>query len=154
MPVNTVLFDRHTEHLRRRRAIDIAAAFKHTLPPLLSGDPSDDTGFDRREIGNVESTARSRDKGGADQFGQHHRHGIVQQIDRFIAAATDERTSLTQIGQMVLRQILHLDKPPGISAGPVRAVELNQSAGAVIRSNSGFHRRILFDAALGELLSE
>ncbi|MPN55619.1 hypothetical protein SDC9_203303 [bioreactor metagenome] len=55
---------------------------------------------------------------------------------------------------MVLRQILHLDKPPGISAGPVRAVELNQSAGAVIRANSGFHRRILFDAALGEFLPE
>ena len=152
MPVHAVLLDRHMKHLRCRSAVDVAAALKDTLSPAFTRDPRNHSRFDRREVGYKESAARFRNEGGADKFGKHQRNGVIQHFHHIEAAFPNESAYLLQIGQMVLRQILYLNEPPGVSACAVRAVELDKSPCAFVRADDRFHRRIFLDAALGEFL--
>ena len=123
------------EHLAGRSAVDVTALGEYLLPPLLPSDPGDDPRFDGRKVRHEEAASRLGDKGGADQFGEHQRDRIVEQLHGVKAPVPHQRPGLFQIGQMVLRKVLHLDEPPGKSAGSIGSVELDQPTGAVIRTD-------------------
>ena len=65
-----MLFHRHMEHLACAGAVDIAALGEHLLPPLLPGEPGDDSGLDSGEVGHDKLPAVLRHKGGTDELGQ------------------------------------------------------------------------------------
>ena len=68
MTVDTVLFYRHTEHLRGRCFIDFAVCAENFKPPLLVSQPRYDAGFDGGEIGVDQDIAGSSHKRGADKL--------------------------------------------------------------------------------------
>ena len=142
------------EHLAGGSAVDVSALGEHFLPPLLSGDPGDDPRFDGRKVRYEEAASRLGDKGGADQFGEHQRDGVIEQLHGVKASVPHQRPVLFQIGQMVLREVLHLDEPPGKSAGSIGPVKLDQPTGAVIRADHRLHGGVFLDAAFGQLLPQ
>ena len=154
MAVNAVFDHGDMEHLAGRSAVDVTALGEHLLPPLLSGDPGDDPRFDGRKVRHEEAASRLGDKGGANQFGKHQRDGIVEQLHGVKAPVPHQCPGLFQIGQMVLRKVLHLDEPPGKSAGSVGSVKLDQPTGAVIRTDHRLHGGVFLDAAFGQLLPQ
>ena len=48
--VDAVLLDRHAEHLRRRRTIDVSAVLKNVETPLFPGEPCDNSRLNGREV--------------------------------------------------------------------------------------------------------
>ena len=142
------------EHLAGGSAVDIPALGEHLLPPLLSGNPGDDPRFDSRKVRHKEAASRFGDEGGADQLGEHQRDGVVEQLHGVKAPVPHQRPGLLQVRQMVLREVLHLNEPPGKSAGSIGSVKLDQAAGAVIRADHRLHGGVFLDAALGQLLPQ
>ena len=55
---------------------------------------------------------------------------------------------------MVLRQILQLDVPAGVASGAACAVELEQSSGSAIRTDTAFRRLVFLDGTLCHLKPE
>ena len=142
------------EHLAGGSAVDVSALGEHFLPPLLSGDPGDDPRFDGRKVRHKEAASRFRNKGGANKFGEHQRDGVVEQLHGVKAPVPHQRPGLFQVGQVVLREVLHLNEAPGKSAGSIGSVKLDQAAGAVIRADHRLHGGVFFDAAFGQLLPQ
>ena len=120
------------EHLAGRSAVDVTTLGEYFLPPLLPGDPGDDPRFDGRKVRHEEAAPRLGDEGGADQLREHQRDGVVEQLQGVKVPIPHQRPGLLQIGQVVLREVLHLDEPPSKSAGSVGSIKLDQPAGAVI----------------------
>ena len=99
---------------------------------MLPGDPCDDPRLNGGEVCYIKAAAGFRHKGGADQFGQHQRNGVIEHFHGIRIAAADQGSYCVQIRQMVLRQVLHLDEATGIASGAVGTIELNQPSGTVI----------------------
>ena len=75
--IDAMLLDRNLEHLRRTRAVDVAAIGKDLLSPALISKPRDDTGLDGRKVRHQELCALTRDERGADELGQGIRHIFI-----------------------------------------------------------------------------
>ena len=153
MPVDTMLLYRHAEHLAGGGAVDVLAFGEHLLPPLFPGEPGDDAGFNRRKVGHKENPSRARDKGGADELGEHIRGGVVEQAHRIVIPGAYQRARLFQIRHSVLGQVLQLYVAPG-PAACARAVKLEAPAHPPVRADGIFHRLILFHGAFRQLLPQ
>jgi hypothetical protein len=66
-------------------------------------------------------------------------------LQRGKVAAFDKASRLFQIGQMVLREVLHLNKSPRPSPGSIGTVKLKHPTRAAISADGVFHRLIFFD---------
>ena len=154
MPVHTVLFHGDMEHLRSGSAVNVATVCKNILPPMLSGDPRDDSRLDGGEVCHIKAASGFRHKGGSDKLGQYQRHGVIEHFHGVRIATADQCPCGVQIRQMVLRQVLHLDEPTGIASGAVGTIKLDQSSGTVIRADHRLHGGVFLDAALGKLLPQ
>ena len=135
MAVDAVFDHGDMEHLAGGSAVDVTTLGEYFLPPLLAGKPCNHPGFNRGEVCHKEAASRFRNKGGADQLGEHQRDGVIEQLHGVKAPIPHQHPGLFQVGQMVLREVLHLNEPPGKSAGPVGSVKLDQPPGAVIRAD-------------------
>lgn len=143
--VDAVLFHGDTEHPARGLAIQILALLKRIEGGGFSGEPSYHAGFDRRKIRNHKAMPLGWDERGADQLGQSVRNGLVEQLDRIKQPTSHEAASLSQVLEVVARQVLDLDQAACESAGASRAVKLDQPASTPITPGDVLHRLILFD---------
>ena len=153
MPVDTMLFYRHAEHLAGGSAVDVLAFGEHLLPPLFPGEPGDHAGFNRRKVGYEESPARAWNQGGADELGEHVRGGVIEQAHRVVIPGANQRARLFQIGHLILGQVLQLNVASGPTARAC-AVKLEASAHTPVRAHRVFHRLILFHGAFRQLLAQ
>ena len=149
-----MLFYRHTEHLAGGGAVNIAAALEHLHAPLLTGQPRDHAGFHCAEVADDEFFARTGDKGGANQLGQHVRHGAVPLLNSFVIAVLYTFSSLSQLLHVVLRQVLQLHVASSPATGTVGSIELERAAHTPVRTGGVTYGDILFHAGLGQLLPQ
>ena len=154
MPVDAVLHDRHPEHGGGGAAVDIAAAAEHVHAPLLPRQIRDHARLDGGVVGNVEDVPLPGHKRRADQLAEHVRHAVKAQLQRLKIAFLDKLADETEPGEMVLRQILNLDKPPRPTSGAARAVILQQPAHAPVGAHGALHGLVFGDAGFPQLLPQ
>ena len=152
--IYAVLLNRDLEHLRCGGAVDVAAFLEDLLTPDFTGKPRQHSGLDCREVRDNKPISGLRHKGSADQLRECIWHIFVEKLHAFKVAATDKTTGLCEIRKMVLGQVLHLDNASGPTTGPVSTVELKHSTSTTIGADRLFHRLILLDGRLGQLLPE
>ena len=126
------------------------ASSTHCSPCLPSKHP----GFDGGEIRHDELAAIPRDEHGADELGEDIRCVAVDALYHVKAAHLHECSCLIQRGDVVLRQILQLDIPTGVASGAACTVELEQSSGSVVRTDTAFHCLVFLAGALCHLEPE
>ena len=82
--------------MRGAGLIDFAVGAEHLQPPLLTGQPRDDTGLNGRKIGVNQDVALRGNKSGADELTEGVRHGA---IDRFEGLEVSLAYKVTGQGQ-------------------------------------------------------
>ena len=127
-----MFFNRNPEHLAGRSAVNISSGFEQIQAPLFSGEPGYHPGLDRREIRNIKQLAFWGDEGRADQLAERVGDIPVHLLHALVVPGTDEIPRGFQIGEVVLGQILQLNKAAREPAGPVRAVKLKHASGSAI----------------------
>ena len=142
------------EHLGGCGAVEILAVFESIQHPLFSRLPRKHPGFNGGEVRHDELAAILRDEHGADELGKDIRCVAVDALHHVKAAHFHECSCLIQRGDVVLRQILQLDVPAGVASGTACAVELEQSSGSAIRTDTAFRRLVFLDGALCHLKPE
>ena len=154
MSVDTVFLHRHTEHLRSRRAIDIAAVLENIKPPLFSRQPRQHSCLDCRKVGHYEFHSRFRHECRADKLRERVGNVIVEHFHSGIISAFHKFPSLFKVGNMVLREVLQLNEPPRPTTAAVCTVELEHSVRPSVRAYSVFHRLIFLYRGFRKLLTE
>ena len=149
-----MLLDRDFEHLAGRGAVDVAALGKDLLTPLFTGHPCDDACFNGRKVRDNELLAVSGNEGRPDQLRERVRHILIQHFDTVVVTGADKGTCLSQIREVVLRQVLQLDQPSCPASCAVGSIELEHATGTAIGADSRYHRLIFPDAGFGKLLPE
>ena len=154
MPVDAVLFHGNSEHLRSGCTVNVFPVRKDLLAPGFSCHPGNYPGFNGREIGNDELLSFRCYESGADKLRKRVRNIFVQQFDGFPVSGAYKCPGLGQVGEVILRQVLHLNQPSRPSAGAVGSVKLEHPSGASVRTHGVLHCLILFDRRFGKLLPE
>ena len=77
-----MFFDGDAEHARRGLAVQILALFKRCQGSCFSGEPGDDTDFNREVVSDDEPASGVGDERGTDQLAQGVWHGVVEQFER------------------------------------------------------------------------
>lgn len=85
-------FNGHAEHLRGRGLIDFAVGAEHLQPPLLTGQPGDDTGLNGRKVSVNEDMTLRGHKSGADELAESVRHGAIDQPEGIQLAVLHQLT--------------------------------------------------------------
>ena len=129
MAVDAVLLDRHPEHGTGAGTVNVAALSKDLLTPRFAGKPCNDAGFNSTEVGNEELGTFPWNKGGTDKLAERIRDILIQKLNCIEVAGAHQPTGLLQVGQMILRQVLHLDKATGPAARSVSTIELEHPTG-------------------------
>ena len=140
-----MLLHRDLEHLTGRGAVDVTAICKDLLTPDLTGKPRQHSGFDGREVRHDELAAFLRHKGCPDQLRERVRHILVEHLHRVEVTGADQTTGLSQIREMVLRQVLHLNNAASPSTGSVGSEKLKHPTGTAIGADGLLHGLILSD---------
>ena len=144
MPVDTVLDHGNMEHGGCAGTVNVAVLPEHLLPPGLTGQPCDDPRLDGGEVGHDEPASLFWHERGTDQLLQYIGRAVVQNFQGSEVAGTYQFPRLFQVRQMVLRQVLHLDKPSGKPSGPVRPVKLQESPSPAVTADHVLHGLIFF----------
>ena len=150
------LFDElngHAEHLRGGGLIDFSVGAEHLQPPLLTGQPGDDTGLNGRKVSVNEDMPLRGHKGGADELAEGVRHGAIDQPEGIQLAVLHQLTGQRQRLCVGAGQVLDLHQAACPAPRPVRSIELEQPTDTAIRAHSGLNSVILFGAGLAQLLA-
>jgi len=75
-----VFFDGDAEHARRGLTVGVFAVAEGLEGGCFSGEPGDDTGFNRVVVGDDESVSGAGDERGTDQLAQGVGHRVVKQF--------------------------------------------------------------------------
>ena len=152
--IDTVLDDRHMEHLGSGRAVEVLAVLECVQHPLFLCLPCQHAGFNSGKVCHDELASIFRNQHGADELGQDIRRISVDALQHVKAAHFHQLSRLIQCGNMVLRQILQLNIPAGVPSGAAGTIELKQSSGSAIRTHTAFRCLILLDGAFRHLEPE
>ncbi|ARB12001.1 hypothetical protein HWB03_gp76 [Salmonella phage ST-101] len=123
------LFVRQVQPVSREGAVKVVLGRQRVHEPFAVRQPSDNHGFDGRQVGNDELVARRRDEGGADAAHQRvHRLANVQR-QRIKVALVDHLVDDGQVGHVLnqlrrSRQVLGLDTTASPTVRTARPGEL------------------------------
>lgn len=152
--VDAMFLHRDLEHLTGRGAVDVTAVCEDLLTPDLTGKPCQHSGLDGREVCHDELAVFLRHECRPDQLRECVRHILIEHLHRVEVTGADQTTGLSQIWEMVLREVLHLDNAASPATGPVGSEELKHPTGTAIGTHGFLHGLILPDGGLGKLLAE
>ena len=151
MAVASVFLNGHTEHLRGRGAVNIAAIAEHVQHPVLGCYPGNHTRLYGGEVAHVQYVAGRGYKGRAYQLTQYLRDVGVVQLKVLQVAGPHQCAGIADVGQVVLGQVLHLHQPPRPAPRPCGAIELEQAVDASVIADTVQHGLILLIGCLGHL---
>lgn len=127
---------------------------QNLLPPSLTGKPRNDPGFNGREVCHDEFATVLGNECRADQLGQRIRDILIEHLHGIKITVADKASGFSQIIQVVLGQILHLNDAACPPTGAVGPIELEHPSGATIGAHSGLHCLVFLHRGLGKLLPE
>ena len=154
MPIDTVLYDRDTEHLRGRGAVDVSAVPECVKAPLLAAEPRNDAGLNRGEVRHDEMTALRGDKRCPHELAENLSRFSVHKLEGLKIPIRDGLPRKIEVRDVILREVLELDDPPSPPSRPVCPVELEHSANSPVSAHGVEHGLIFFRAAFSERLPE